>query len=42
MVIVGPDIDKSFFHIITFLIKCGGILSRHINFLFNDYAPSTP
>jgi hypothetical protein len=29
MVIVGPDIDESFFHIITFLFKCGRNMSGH-------------
>ena len=37
VVIVSPDVDESFFHIITFVLECGGTVSRHIK--FNDYAP---
>ena len=37
VVIVGPDIDESFFHIITFLLECGGTVSRHKRFKY--YAP---
>jgi len=37
MVIVSPDVDESFFHIITFLLEYGGTMFRHIK--FNDYAP---